>query len=128
MQYFLRFILVPWVICWTSSAYAQNSPFFVHSETHKITLNVDGTGTQYQRREIELLTPEAINLITPLNMEYDPELKEITVEEAYVVQPDGSKTRVAPEAIFTRPSLASTEAPGFVHTMTLSLLFPYLHV
>lgn len=128
MKYFLRLILVTWSICCISVVHAKNSPFFIHSESHKITLKADGMGTHYLRVEMELLTPEGINLVTPFNVEYDSTLKEIAVEEAYVVQPDGSKIKVAPEAIFTRPSLASTEAPGFVHTMTLSIVFPNLQV
>lgn len=115
-------------LLYSAGAYCKSAPFLIHSETYKFFLNKDGTGTQELAMDMEILTPEGINLLTTINIEYDPGLKDIHIKEAYTLQPDGSKVTLDPSSIFTRPSLASTQAPGFVNTLTTSLVFPSLQV
>ena len=122
------FFFFVWSLISSGEAYCKSAPLLIHSETYKFFLNKDGTGTQIVTIEMEILTPEGINILTPYTIEYDPNLKDLHIKEAYVLQPDGTKVTLQPDAIFTRPSLASTEAPGFVNTLTTSLVFPSLQV
>lgn len=126
---FFLFIVV-WGACLnvSSALSIKNPPFLIHTEAQQFFINKDGTGSQKVSTDIEILTPEGITLLTTYTIDYDPELKELEIKEAYVLQPDGSKIVLGPDNIFTRPSLASAEAPGFVNTLTTSLVFPDLQV
>jgi transglutaminase-like putative cysteine protease len=59
---------------------------------------------------------------------FDPRSEELVLEEADVVNPDGSRHAVSDEQVFTRPSAAAQGSPGFVSTVTRTVLFPQLRV
>lgn len=59
---------------------------------------------------------------------YDPRTQQLELLLAEVINPDGSRHVVDRERVFTRPSAAAQNAPGFVSTRTMSILFPQLQV
>ncbi|HQS84463.1 MAG: hypothetical protein B7Y25_08000 [Alphaproteobacteria bacterium 16-39-46] len=108
---------------------AKSPAFSFHVIKSKTTLNPDMTGTQLIHAEIDILTPEGIELATKIpTPDYDPLMRTLTIKEAFVLQPDGTKIIVPKENIFTRPSPESQTAPGFSNNVTTTLLFPQLIV
>ena len=55
-----------------------------------------------------------------------PGAQALEVVEAWVDQPDGARVLVAASGIFTRPSEATQNAPGFSSSMTTTVLYPQL--
>lgn len=60
--------------------------------------------------------------------EFDPKVETLDLIEAWTDQPGGTRLTVAPADVFTRPSEASKNAPGFVGTMTTTALFPQVQL
>ncbi len=108
---------------------AKSPAFSVHVMKSKTTLNPNMTGTQLIHAEIDILTPEGIEIATKIPIpDYDLLMRTLTIKEAFVLQPDGTKIIVPKENIFTRPSAESQTAPGFSNNVTTTLLFPQLKV
>lgn len=59
---------------------------------------------------------------------FDPRSQSLEVSWAEVVNPDGTRHTVSAEQIFTRPSAAAQNTPGFVSSQTTTVVFPQLRV
>ncbi|WFR95961.1 DUF3857 domain-containing protein [Rhizobium tumorigenes] len=57
-------------------------------------------------------------------MAYDPARTSFHFIKGWVDGPDGVRHEPAPDAIFTRPSTASRDAPGFVSSVTTTIVMP----
>ncbi|QYA01109.1 DUF3857 domain-containing protein [Rhizobium sp. B21/90] len=57
-------------------------------------------------------------------MTYDPARTSFRFIKGWVDGPDGVRHEPAPDAIFTRPSAASRDAPGFVSSVTTTIVMP----
>ncbi len=55
-----------------------------------------------------------------------PDKQRLELVEAWVEQPDGVRIIVPPTSIFTRPTAAAQNAPGFTSSQTTTVLFPQL--
>ncbi len=62
------------------------------------------------------------------SLTFDPRSQELELVSAEVVLPDGTRHQVSAEQVFTRPSAAAQGAPGFVSSVTRTVLFPQLRV
>jgi transglutaminase-like putative cysteine protease len=93
------------------------STFEVHDDlTYVETTEIDYT----------LLTPRGLNEHERSQQTFYPDSQSLDIMEAWVTEPDGTRVPVTAENMFTRPSAASEEAPGFVGSMTTTVLFPRL--
>lgn len=89
-----------------------------------IHLNADQT---YETRMIEkttLLTPRGIMQGQSTSETFFPDRQKEVLVKAYVKQPDGKIIPVTKANVFTRPSQASQDAPGFSNSLTTTVLFP----
>lgn len=59
-----------------------------------------------------------------LAMTYDPRDISFRFVSGWVEDPDGARHKPAADAIFTRPSAASRDAPGFVSSVTTTIVMP----
>lgn len=73
-----------------------------------------------------LLTPRGLRAGERAARSFYPDKQTLEVVEAWVDQPDGTRLHVPPSSIFTRPSQASQNAPGFTGSLTTTVLFPQL--
>ena len=89
-------------------------------------VNPDLTFTAVDTRDVTLHTDLALRRLDRSSRTFYPEKQTLEVVEAWVDQPDGSRVAVAAGSIFTRPSAASQSAPGFVNSLTTTVLFPQL--
>ncbi len=89
-------------------------------------INPDLTYTLIETRDITLHTDRALRRLDRAAHTFYPDKQSLEVVEAWVDQPDGSRVAVAAGSIFTRPSGASQSAPGFVNSLTTTVLFPQL--
>ncbi len=62
------------------------------------------------------------------SLSYDPRSHGLELVSAKVVNPDGSVYEVSENQIFERPSDVALGAPGYVSSMTKSVLFPQLTI
>ncbi|MBS0184743.1 MAG: DUF3857 and transglutaminase domain-containing protein [Proteobacteria bacterium] len=130
MKNFFSLFIITFIFLFLSPFFceAKSPAFSYHVQKNKITLNPDLTGKQIIHVEIDISTPEGIELATQIPTEYDPQMRTLNIKEAFVLQPDGTKIILPQENIFTRPSPTSQTAPGFSNTVTTTLLFPQLCV
>jgi hypothetical protein len=89
-------------------------------------VNRDLTYTRTETADITLLTVRAARRLDRSERTFYPNKQTLEVVEAWVDEPDGTRVPVAKESIFTRPSTASRSAPGFVDSLTTTVLFPRL--
>jgi Domain of Unknown Function with PDB structure (DUF3857)/Domain of Unknown Function with PDB structure (DUF3858)/Transglutaminase-like superfamily len=92
----------------------------------KYQLNSDYTYTLFQTQQSTLLTKQGVEYGSRETFDYDPNTDSLELIEAYVLQPNGEKVKVASENIFTRSSPESESAPGFTNNMTMTVVFPKL--
>lgn len=91
-------------------------------------LNKDYTYTSTLEQKATVLTPVGISDLQKTSQEFFPNSQKMEVVEAYVIHSDGTKIPVTQENIFTRPSAASQDAPGFTSSLTTTVVFPQLRV
>jgi Domain of Unknown Function with PDB structure (DUF3857)/Transglutaminase-like superfamily/Domain of Unknown Function with PDB structure (DUF3858) len=89
-------------------------------------VNRDLTYTRTETIDATLHTSRAVRHLDRASETFYPEKQSLDVAEAWVDQPDGQRIAVEPAGIFTRPSSASRSAPGFVNSLTTTVLFPRL--
>jgi transglutaminase-like putative cysteine protease len=76
--------------------------------------------------DITLFTQRGIHANDRSAWTYFPDKQTQELVEAWVDQPDGTRVVVPPSGVFTRPSAAMQGAPGFVNSLTTTVLFPQL--
>lgn len=80
-------------------------------------------------RQVATVTSTAgLSLAQKAALSYDPRTQSLELVQARVVHADGSEHLVGPEQVFERPSTVAEGAPGFVSSVTKSVLFPQLMV
>ena len=89
-------------------------------------VNPDLTFTRTETRDTTLFTDRALRQLDRAFDTFYPDKQSLEVVEAWVDQPDGTRDPVEKTSIFTRPSAASQSAPGFVNSLTTTVLFPRL--
>jgi transglutaminase-like putative cysteine protease len=92
------------------------------------TVNRDLTFTRIVTEDTTLLTERALRRRDRAEETFYPDKQALEVVEAWVDQPGGERIKVADGSIFTRPSAASESAPGFVNSLTTTVLFPQLRI
>ena len=76
--------------------------------------------------DVTLFTQRGIHANDRSTWTFYPDKQALELVEAWVDQPDGTRVTVPPSGIFTRPSAAAQSAPGFVNSLTTTVLFPQL--
>jgi transglutaminase-like putative cysteine protease len=76
--------------------------------------------------DLTLFTQRGIHANDRSAWTFYPDKQTLELVEAWVDQPDGTRVAVPASSIFTRPSAASQSAPGFVNSLTTTVLFPQL--
>ncbi|MCO5730604.1 DUF3857 domain-containing protein [Rhizobium sp. SSA_523] len=93
-----------------------------------LVINADETGRLIEVMDRRVLRTADISDAGKFSYTYDPDHQTFRIIEAWVEQEDGKRTEVAPETVLIRPSRASENAPGFVSTLTATLLIPQVVV
>lgn len=88
----------------------------------------DRTYVETQTSEILLADENLLGACNTAAFTFDPAAATLEVLEAWVLQPDGQRLDVPPENIFTRPSAAARNTPGFVASQTTTIEFPQLRI
>jgi transglutaminase-like putative cysteine protease len=95
--------------------------------TMRFQVNQDLTYTESFSQDWTLLTDRGVSQNSRAAVTFHPKSQTLTLVAAWVTQPDGARINVAPEAVFTRPSEAAQDAPGFTASETTTVVFPQLH-
>ncbi len=93
----------------------------------RFRVQADLTYTETFSQDWTLLTERGVAQNSRAAVNFHPDSQQLELLEAWVIQPDGARIDVAPGAIFTRPSQAAQEAPGFTASQTMTVVFPQLH-
>jgi len=86
----------------------------------------DLTWTMVDELDVTVFTRRGIHGNDRSAWTFFPDKQTLELVEAWVDQPDGTRITVPPGGIFTRPSAAAQNAPGFVDSLTTTVLFPQL--
>jgi hypothetical protein len=89
-------------------------------------VNRDLTWESTQILDVTLLTGAAVRGFARLAASFYPDKQTLEAKEAWVDLPDGSRVVVPASGIVTRQSQAARNAPGFVSSMTTTIVFPQL--
>ena len=129
----VRFLqAAPW--CFAVWAYfAGNALAAMPDGIHRLQRNdylvaADLTFVETQTSEIRLVDENLLTAHSTAAFTFDPAAATLEVLEAWVLQPDGQRLDVPPENIFTRPSAAAQNTPGFVASQTTTIEFPQLRL
>ena len=76
--------------------------------------------------DVSLFTQRGIHANDRSAWTFYPDKQTLELVEAWVDQPDGTRVAVPASSTFTRPSAATQNAPGFVNSLTTTVLFPQL--
>ena len=87
----------------------------------------DLTYTETFSQDWTLLTDRGVAQNSRSAVNFHPDSQSLELLEAWVIQPDGTRIDVGAGAIFTRPSAAAQDAPGFTAAQTTTVVFPQLH-
>ncbi|WP_210492797.1 DUF3857 domain-containing protein [Microvirga antarctica] len=118
-----RLVLLVAMLCLGRSGVAEAREFHQQFQAAYL-INPDLTFTVVTTRDIEVLTDQAVAEYGQLSQTYSPDFETLTVLEAWIDQPGGARVTVPAASIFTRPSAASRDAPGFVTSDTRTIVFP----
>ena len=91
----------------------------------------DLTWVQVATMDVTLFTQRGIRAHDRSAWTFYPDKQSLDLVEAWVDQPDGTRLPVPASGIFTRPSAATQNAPGFVNSLTTTVVFPpvsYTHL
>jgi transglutaminase-like putative cysteine protease len=114
-----------------STAPALAAPLVVHSRlddwTMRFEVKRDLTYTETFSQDWTLLTDRGVSQNSRAAITFHPGSQRLALIAAWVTQPDGTRIGVAPAAVFTRPSQAAQDAPGFTGSQTTTVVFPQLH-
>src|SRR5665213_1709447 len=86
----------------------------------------DMTWVQVATMDVTLFTQRGIRAHDRSAWTFYPDKQSLDLVEAWVDQPDGTRVKVPASAVFTRPSAAMQNAPGFVNSLTTTVVFPQL--
>ena len=86
----------------------------------------DLTYTMTRTDDVTLLTARGVQIGGSNAMGYSPDRQSLSVVEAWVDQPDGTRVPVPPSGMFNRVAQAPDNMPGFVNSMVRAVVFPQL--
>jgi hypothetical protein len=102
-----------------------------HARLDDWTLNFsvrpDLTYTETFSQDWTLLTDRGVAANNKDAVTFYPKSQRLELLDAWVKEPDGTVIKVRPDGVFTRPSQAAQNAPGFTEAQTTTVVFPQLH-
>jgi transglutaminase-like putative cysteine protease len=107
-------------------ASARIAPDQRHYARYEYTVQADKHYTEIRTVETRLANAGMVAEAGTASFDFDPADESLEVLEAWVEEPDGTRIDVPPASIYTRPSAAARNAPGFVATQTTTVVFPQL--
>ncbi|ANN66005.1 DUF3857 domain-containing transglutaminase family protein [Bordetella bronchialis] len=107
-------------------AKAQIAPGQKHYARHEYTVEADKRYTEIRTVETRLTEAAMGADAGTASFDFDPGDESLEVLEAWIQHPDGTRIDVPAASIYTRPSAAARNAPGFVATQTATVVFPQL--
>ncbi len=122
----LRWILL-WLLALLAPAWAEHTVHVrIDHDIATYDVHRDLTWTMTDTIDVTLLTRHGILTADRSAWTFSPDKQSLDLVEAWVDQPDGTRILVPASSVFTRPSAASQNAPGFVNSLTTTVLFPQL--
>ncbi|CAM3532905.1 Transglutaminase-like domain-containing protein [Bordetella sputigena] len=120
----LAFALLAYIL--PALAQARIAPDQRHYARYEYTVQADKRYTEIRTVETRLANAGMVAEAGTASFDFDPTDESLEVLEAWVEEPDGTRIDVPPASVYTRPSAAARNAPGFVATQTTTVVFPQL--
>lgn len=109
-------------------AWAQSQSSVVVTQQDQFVVAADQSYVLTRTMEVHISDAQILAEAGIANQEFDPTDETLELVEAWVVAPDGTRTDVPRTAVFTRPSSAPAQDPGFTGMQTTTVEFPGLQV
>jgi transglutaminase-like putative cysteine protease len=123
----MRFAVLAWLLPFSAHAGALTTHSRLDDWSMHFQVAADLTYTETFSQDWTLLTDRGVSQNSRAAVTFHPRSQTLQLLEAWVVQPDGTRLTVPAEAVFTRPSEAAQDAPGFTASETTTVVFPQLH-
>ncbi|WP_198298396.1 DUF3857 domain-containing transglutaminase family protein [Bordetella genomosp. 8] len=107
-----------------AAAIAGIAPGQRHYARYEYTVQADKRYTEILTVETRLANAGMAAEAGTAFFDFDPADESLEVLEAWIEHPDGTRIDVPQASIYTRPSAAARNAPGFVATQTTTVVFP----
>ncbi|WP_179283281.1 DUF3857 domain-containing transglutaminase family protein [Bordetella genomosp. 9] len=120
----LAFALLAWTL--PAAVLAQIAPGQRHYARYEYTVQADKRYTEIRTVETRLANAAMAAEGGTAFFDFDPTDESLEVLEAWIEHPDGTRIDVPQASIYTRPSAAARNAPGFVATQTTTVVFPQM--
>jgi transglutaminase-like putative cysteine protease len=121
----LSFLLLLTLLSVTKG-YSHTKNYQIDKQVTLFSVFKNYTFTALIEQDKTVLTQLAVNQLQRSALTYFPDKQRLHLVSAYVIKPNGKKIEVRKSNIFTRPSSASREAPGFTNSLTTTVVFPQL--
>ncbi len=102
--------------------------FRIDDATIAITVADDGTYTGTRTLARTVTAPAGVRHVQRATIDFDPETQRVTLVDASVTQPDGTRIAVTADNVFTAPSEQAQRTPHFARSRTTTVIFPQLRV
>jgi len=123
----MRYAVLAWLLPLAAHAGEPTTHSRLDDWSMHFQVAADLTYTETFSQDWTLLTDRGVSQNSRAAVTFHPKSQTLQLLEAWVVQPDGTRLTVPAEAVFTRPSEAAQDAPGFTASETTSVVFPQLH-
>ncbi len=100
---------------------------FLHV-TRQIDVAADGSNTITSHVETKLLTQAGVTALAQAKLNYQDQMQELDITQAYTLKPDGTKLMVKPEAIITQQAPASQNAATLDDTKQKVIIYPNVEI
>lgn len=125
IKYFTGVFIITGSALIAKNSIAINSDIVINKTAH-YKVRADGTYTLNTILKQKVNTASAANKAQKSPYTYFPKQQTVEVVSAYAILPSGKKINVNKDSIFTRPSQASADSPGFTNSLTKTVVYPQL--
>ena len=109
----------------TKNSIAHASDIVINKTAH-YKVREDGRYTLNTILKQKLNTPQAVAQAQKSAYTFFPDQQKVELVSAYAILPNAKKINVNKNSIFTRPSQASADSPGFTNSLTKTVVYPQL--
>lgn len=116
-------------LAWASTCEAKyEPPYTVVQDRVSIHVNADGSSSEFVEYSIRIETQAGVNVMGEQRLSYVSTLEEVVIDEAYTLQPDGSKVRVTDDRIRTVDDAGASGESIYSDAKAKVIIFPQVQV
>lgn len=120
-----KILFIAAILSTSSMAFAQQPDAVYKLLRHEWTINADGTSDYHYRHEVQILRNRALTAYADKGetfVVYNPDLEEVTINEVYTVQLDGTRVNMPQNAFVYQLPAECADCGRFNHMRELAMV------